>query len=233
MNRLFKRKKEWQLGWSDPHAVTHSFMGILIIGIVFAVTMSMLLLTGNVTLQEHSWRWEGMINQVFLFLLVAVGEEWLFRGYLYGLYKSMTGVKMAIVLNSCLFAAIHLLNPNSLSKPLEHIILEMVNLFLLSVIMSLAREYSGSLWMPIGIHFAMNFLQSSIFGFLNGGKQVDSLFYFEYVNKTLWNGAGYGLESSMVFTPVLIFSVLLMYFIFSKKDLRFNKSLANKKEMEK
>ena len=186
------------------------------------------LLTGNVTLQDHSWIPEAMINQVFLFLLIALGEEWLFRGYLYGLYKSTIGVKTAIFLNSFIFAAVHLLNPHSLSKPLEHIIFEMVNLILLAVLMSLAREYSGSLWMPVGIHFAMNFLQSSIFGFLNGGKQVDSLFYLVYENKILWNGAGHGLESSMIFTPVLFCSVLLMSFLFfNNKDLGYNKSSVN------
>ena len=71
--------------------------------------------------------------------------------------------------------------------------------------------------MPIGIHFFMNFLQSSIFGFLNGGKQLNSIFSVLYGNKTLWNGGGYGLESSLVFTTVLSFS-LFVILIFYKKS---------------
>ena len=213
---LFERRKQWVVGWSDRHAVSKTFMGILMISIVIAVTMSIMFWTGNIALQEHSWSRAVGMQQIFLFLLVAIGEEWLFRGYFFGLYQYVAGTKAAVILNSCLFTAIHLFNPESLSRPLEFIIIEMTNLFLLSLLMSFARVYSGSLWMPIGIHFCMNFLQSSIFGFLNGGKQVDSLFSVLYENKTMWNGAGYGLESSLVLAAGLSISIFVMIFFYKK-----------------
>jgi membrane protease YdiL (CAAX protease family) len=213
---LFERRKQWNMGWRDRQAVSQTFMGILIISIVVAVTMSIMLLTGNIALEEHSWSRTVVMGQLMLFLLVAIGEEWLFRGYFFGLYQSLTGRNTAILLNSCLFTATHLFNPESLSRPLEFIIIEMANLFLLSLLMSFARVYSGSLWMPIGIHFFMNFLQSSIFGFLNGGKQLESLFSVLYGNKTLWNGAGYGLESSLVLAVGLSISIFVLMFFYKK-----------------
>ncbi|WP_075981896.1 CPBP family intramembrane glutamic endopeptidase [Bacillus massilinigeriensis] len=214
MYLLFERKKGWVVGWRDRHTISNIFMGLMIISIVVAISMSIMILGGKVTLEDHSFKMELVISQALLFLIVGLGEEWLFRGYFYGLYKEAYGVKTAIITNSLLFAAIHLLNPYSFSKPLEFLFIEIVNIFLLSLIMSQSRVFSGSLWMPIGIHFLMNFLQSSIFGFRNGGKDVESLFSVIYSDKNIWNGAGYGLESSLIFTPVLLIVVLLLGFLY-------------------
>ncbi len=201
---VLDRRKEWAVGWQDQLAVNHTMSGALIITIVMAVAMSFMLIAGNTELVEQSWGMNVMLWQVIIFLLVAIGEEWLFRGYLFCLYQHHVGVKAAIFVNSLIFTGIHLINPNAFSRPLAFILTEMTNIFLLSLLMSIARAYSRSLWMPIGLHFTMNFLQSSIFGFINGGKNVESLFYLVYENKTIWNGAGYGLESSLIFTAVLI-----------------------------
>ena len=228
---LFERSKGWKMGWRDRHAGSHMFTGIIMISIVLAVTMSMMLLNGEVSLGEQPWSWKALMMSSILFLLVAIGEEWLFRGYFFGLYKERLGVKAAIILNSCLFTVIHLGNPNSISRPMEHIAIEMVNIFLIAVLMSMARAYTGSLWMPIGIHFCMNFLQSGIFGFLNGGKKVESLFHIIYENKNIWNGAGHGLESSLIFTSVLILSTFLMG-ILCQKNVSNQNTRLNEKEVE-
>lgn len=81
--------------------------------------------------------------------LVAVvaaplAEEVVFRGYLYPVLKRMGGIWLASIAISLFFAAVHLEGSYLLAR------------FLLSLILILAYELTGSLWAPIGIHFLNN-----------------------------------------------------------------------------
>lgn len=224
MYLLFERKKGFAAVWIDRQAARKTFTGIIMAAIMMGITMTIMLVTGDIMLAENSWQWDVIALQVLMFLFVAIGEEWLFRGYFFSIYNTVSGVSSAIILNSILFTFIHLVNPDAFARPIEHIVIEMANIFMLSVLMSFARAISGSLWMPIGIHFAVNMLQSLVFGFVNGGKEVDSLFHITYGNKTVWNGAGYGLESSLMFTPILLMTVLIIIYAKSKESKKRKKS---------
>lgn len=214
---LFERKNKFDIGWKDRFAVQNVFTGIVMSMIVMTITMFFMLLTGKVALQEQFFGWNLILFHVFLFLMIAIGEEWLFRGYFFGLYQTKIGTKTAIFLNSILFTAIHLINPESFSRPIEHIVIEMANIFLISLFLSMTRLFSRSLWMPIAVHFSINFLQSAIFGFANGGKEVESLFSLVYEELTVWNGSGYGVESSFIFTPVLVLANVTLFVLYKRK----------------
>ncbi|TSI03556.1 CPBP family intramembrane metalloprotease [Lysinibacillus sp. BW-2-10] len=214
---LFERKNKFDIGWKDRFAVQHVFTGIVMSMIVMTVTMFFMLMTGKVALQEQFFGWNIILFHVFLFLMVATGEEWLFRGYFFGLYQTKIGNKTAIFLNSILFTTIHLFNPESFSRPIEHMLIEMTNIFLISLFLSMTRLFSGSLWMPIAIHFSINFLQSAIFGFANGGKEVESVFHLIYEELTLWNGSGYGLESTFIFAPILVLANVMLFVLYRRK----------------
>lgn len=77
-------------------------------------------------------------------VVAPVAEETLFRGYLYGVMKRYAGRFFATVAISMLFAVVHLKLP------------ALAPLALLAVILTLAYEQSGSLWVPIGIHALFN-----------------------------------------------------------------------------
>jgi len=84
----------------------------------------------------------------FLVIVVApVAEEFIFRGLLYGVAKKFGGRMPALIATSALFAAIHL-NPVAI-----------VPLFVLSVVLTLAYERTGSLWTPIAMHMFFNGVQ--------------------------------------------------------------------------
>jgi uncharacterized protein len=207
MYAWFERKQGWTVVWKD-----HKWHGGFLAGgtaaaIIFAVCMLLLMGTGSVQIAQVDWSWLTILAQVFLFLTVAAGEEWLFRGYIFGLFQRAIGNRTAVLINSLLFTAIHLMNPGSMSRPIEHIMIEMTNIFLLAFLMSQARMITGTLWMAIGLHFLFNFFQSTVFGFVNGGKEVQSLLEVSYSQMTVWNGASYGLESSLILTPVLLLTI--------------------------
>lgn len=91
-------------------------------------------------------------------VVAPVFEEFLFRGYLYGVMRRYLGVAGGIVLNSALFAGIHLHVPS------------LAPLFLFAVCLSLAYERTGSLLVPMTMHALFNALSVSLL-ILGGGEK--------------------------------------------------------------
>jgi membrane protease YdiL (CAAX protease family) len=78
-------------------------------------------------------------------VLAPCCEEFLFRGFFYGVWKRYLGPRKAAILASLLFAAMH----TSLSS--------FPALFVLALCLTLAYERTGSLLVPIGFHACFNF----------------------------------------------------------------------------
>ena len=76
--------------------------------------------------------------------IAPLAEEFLFRGYLYGVFKRYSGALCSGLFSAALFAAFHL---NLASLP---------SLFVLAVCFTVAYEVSGSLLVPIGMHALFN-----------------------------------------------------------------------------
>ena len=77
-------------------------------------------------------------------IVAPVTEEILFRGYLYPAAKQFAGRLPALISCALVFAVAH----NNL--------LAMVPLFFLAIVLTLAYEWTGSIWAPIGIHMLFN-----------------------------------------------------------------------------
>lgn len=78
-------------------------------------------------------------------LVAPVAEEFIFRGFLYTVFKRFLGAPLALVLNAALFAAIHV-NVSSLGA-----------LFVLAMAFTLAYEITGSLLVSMAMHAIFNF----------------------------------------------------------------------------
>lgn len=93
---------------------------------------------------EHA-QWGRVVLAATLGVIVAPAtEEFLFRGYFYGVLRRYLGVLPALVLTSALFASIHLSLPSFLP------------LFVLAGCLTLAYEATGSLWTPMLMHALFN-----------------------------------------------------------------------------
>ncbi len=89
-----------------------------------------------------------MLVTIFLATIVApLAEEFIFRGFLYGVTKRYTGIIGGMVFTSAIFAAIHLNLP---SFPA---------LFVLAICLNIAYEYTGSLAVPMVMHALFNSTQ--------------------------------------------------------------------------
>jgi membrane protease YdiL (CAAX protease family) len=89
-------------------------------------------------------------------LMVGCAEELVFRGYLLTVLEEWRGRTVAILLSAVAFWSIHLGSSGSLSP-------WGIGFFLtFSVALSLCRYATGSLWLPIGIHAAFDWVLFSI-----------------------------------------------------------------------
>jgi membrane protease YdiL (CAAX protease family) len=93
---------------------------------------------------EHAQWGRVILAAVFGVIVAPATEEFLFRGYFYGVLRRYLGVLPALILISALFASIHLSLPSFLP------------LFLLAGCLTLAYEATGSLWTPILMHACFN-----------------------------------------------------------------------------
>jgi uncharacterized protein len=180
-------------------------------GIAFISTSFLVIwLAGGIRLQGVGLErevWQGLFYALLLFALVALSEELLCRGYWYGLIHRYYGPLSAILVTSFLFAALHLFNDHILQNPLP-----VINLFLAGVLFGVAREVTGGLWVPIGIHFTWNLFQGNVYGFAVSGNQLHpSLLRIETAGHPLISGAGFGAEGSILTGLMIIFFTVLIY----------------------
>jgi len=79
-------------------------------------------------------------------VIAPISEEFVFRGFLYGVLKRFAGALPALVFSALLFGLIHMHIPSLLP------------LFLLGCVLTLAYELSGSLLVPMTMHAFFNAL---------------------------------------------------------------------------
>lgn len=94
--------------------------------------------------------WQFILAFLVLVVLAPVAEELLFRGYLYGKLRNNFSVWLAVLVTSLTFGVAHLWGGEHLQWAVA------VDTFALSLAMSVAREYTGALWVPIMVHMIKN-----------------------------------------------------------------------------
>ncbi len=147
-----------------------------------------------------------ILSAFFLFLLVGTGEEIMFRGVLFRWIDEKWGYVTALIISSLLFGFIHFFQSNASWWSSLAIAIEA------GLLLGSAYKYSGSLWFPIGIHWAWNFTQGNIFGFEVSGQDAGVSLLKSTVNGPDWlTGGAFGAEASVI--PVLLGLILLAWYI--------------------
>lgn len=92
--------------------------------------------------------WLGLlVNLMMIAVLAAVGEELIFRGILVRLFHEWTrNIHLAVIIPALLFSALHLQFYGFFGR------------FLLGVLLGYLFVWSGSLWVPVFVHFMNNAL---------------------------------------------------------------------------
>lgn len=135
--------------------------------------------------------WLALPRSAALMVLVACFEEVLMRGLLYRLAERLWGTTWALSISVVLFVLAHL--------PGDH-----VSLLGLAVTAAagagLAAAYllTRRLWLPIGLHFAWNFLFDGVLSIPVSGHAPHGWLQMQLQGPEWLSGGAYGIEASVV-----------------------------------
>ena len=148
----------------------------------------------------------GIITAFFAFLMVAVGEEIVFRGIMFRWIDEKWGFAAALIISSLLFGVMHIFQPNATWWSSLAIAIEA------GLLLGAAYKWSGTLWFPIGIHWAWNFFEGNIFGFaVSGSDPGKSLITSAVTGPDILTGGPFGAEASII--TVILGTILSVWFI--------------------
>jgi membrane protease YdiL (CAAX protease family) len=150
--------------------------------------------------------WLGRVGSLALLLAVAAtGEELLFRGYAFQVLAEAIGAPLAVLMSSATFGALHIFNP-------EVGFVAVLNIGLAGAIMAAAYLRTRSLWTAIGLHWAWNWMMSTVFDLPVSGIDFDVPGYDTVMlGPDLFTGGAFGPEGSVLTT---LLSVPLIIWLF-------------------
>lgn len=156
-----------------------------VVGVMYAVT---LYTVDSVTLNT-----QALVQALFMYLVVAVGEEITFRGVLFRWIDQRFGFWWAMAVSGLFFGLAHIFNDGATVWSSVAIALEA------GLMLAAAYKWSGNLWVPIGIHWAWNWVQGSVFGFAVSGMQQEYSLLQPTIDGPEWlTGGIFGAEASVI-----------------------------------
>lgn len=149
----------------------------------------------------------ALVGTAVLFIVAALAEEAAFRGYPLQTLTRAGLAGLGVLLTSVPFAGVHLRNPNVAEG------FTFINTSLAGVWLAIAYLRTRSLWFPLGVHWAWNFAQGSIFGGPVSGLTItDHPVLHSFDKGPAWlTGGAYGLEGGICCTIALLISTLFIW----------------------
>ncbi|HOM71536.1 MAG TPA: type II CAAX endopeptidase family protein [Armatimonadota bacterium] len=139
------------------------------------------------------------------FSLAAVFEEVAIRGYVFSVLQHSWGSNVAVVGSAVVFSLLHLIKHPKI--PLVFTI----NAFIFGILTAQARLITGSLWVPIGLHFGWNFAMGPVFGLPCGGRKYEHGLVISSVNGPEWMTGGlYSPDAGVLGTGALTVTAAVM-----------------------
>jgi len=148
-----------------------------------------------------------LMNTVY-WMAQGMSEEVSCRGFLMMTLGLYVPPYRAVLYNSVVFAAGHLMN-NGISLP------AMVNLTLFGVMASLLFLRTGSIWLCGALHSFWNMAQGNVFGLPVSGYGIEQTAWKFGLSESssLLTGGAFGLEGSLCVTAVLVLGTAAAYLL--------------------
>ena len=157
----------------------------------------------------------SQLSWLSFFLLVGVVEEVIFRGILFRLIADKWNIAVGLTTSSLLFGLAHLGNPGATLWAALAIALASGWLF------GMAYAYHQTIWVPIGMHWAWNYLEGGVFGCAVSGTPLDyrPLITPRISGTDLLSGGAFGPEASIICVAIGI-GISIVYTVLYVKKMK-------------
>lgn len=205
--RIVEKKKISDLGLNVD--ILGGFLGCVLALVLLAAVMAVCCLAGGfswVGIQQLTST-KDLVIMLFAFVIQSGAEELMVRGFLMNTLRKRTSVLVAVMVSATMFAIPHL--PSMLDMGGAYVIVGIVNLYLVSVVLSALVLRRNNIWAAWGLHAAWNFVLYGALGLpLSGGAASNAgIFQFVTNGESILNGGGYGVEASIITTAILAVAV--------------------------
>ena len=198
--RFIQKRKLTMIGFTKQRAGKDYLIGLVMGFLLFSVSVLICVLTGALKINGVSSTFSIGIFALFIvgFMLQGMSEEVLCRGYLMVSIGRRYSMWVAILSNSLIFAALHLLN-DGIS------VLALINLVLYGVFASLYFIERGSIWGVAAFHSVWNLVQGNFWGLRVSGIVTECSVFQSTIadNRNIINGGDFGPEGGLAVTIVL------------------------------
>lgn len=186
--------------------------GLGVAVLLYAIGFGTSLLMGTVEIASVQWVPRDLLGTLLFFLLVAVTEEVMLRGFVLGRMLS-AGMNrfVALFLSSALFSAMHLFNPNFALLPF-------VNILLAGCLLGASFLYTRNLCFPVVLHWFWNWLQGPVLGYeVSGMDSGETLLTLRLTGSDLLTGGSFGFEGSLLCTVLLVVGTLAIVAYYERR----------------
>lgn len=194
---IFSLGFAWKGFNSDAFSGLFTALFILCLGSLVLVALHYLHFTG-IALNISNLAWG-----ILLFIVVAIAEEVIFRGYLLNNLLQSFNKWVALGIASAVFALGHATNPNIS-------VLSVANIFVAGILLGVNYIYTKNLWFGIFLHFAWNYFQGPILGFDVSGFETGGLLQQTISGPSTITGGAFGFEGSLI---CLLLEILVIIFL--------------------
>ena len=145
------------------------------------------------------------------FVVVALFEEALYRGYALQALSTSIGFWPAAVCLSVLFGGLHLLNPGET-------LLGALDVVSYALLACFTLQRTGNLWFAVGLHAAWDFSLTVLYSVPSSGMHAKGALLHSTLSGPTWlTGGADGPEGSILGLAVLLGSFLLFLVLFPKQ----------------
>lgn len=206
--KVVQKRRLRTLGFVKTNAGKEYLRGLVFGFLMFSAAVLLCVVTGALTFDGLS---ETFVPGLFLlfvigFLIQGMAEEVMMRGYFLVSFGRRHSIWAAVLVNSLLFAALHLLNSGIT-------VLSIVNLTLFGIFSSIYFVKSGNIWGVGALHSMWNLVQGNFYGIQVSGIETSCSVFSSTLTegRELINGGDFGLEGGLAVTIVVLIGILILF----------------------
>ena len=203
MRILVDKKSILSLGFQWKGFGDRAWSGLFIAILILCIGSMILMAMQSIYFIGFAFDISNLFISALLFIVVALIEEIIFRGYLLNNLMDSMNKWLALAITSLVFALLHSTNPNIN-------VLSVINIFIGGVLLGINYIHSKNLWFGIFLHFAWNFFQGPVFGYEVSGLAVPGILQQNLKGPDLWTGGSFGFEGSLLAPLLEIAAILLL-----------------------
>lgn len=212
-------------GCTFSGGVKETAAGLLLGGAMVSTVMLVLYLSGCYKVLSASLNIQ-LLTFLPFFIVAAMREEVMIRGYVFQTLEKAWGTIGAIVISSMMFGFLHLINFES-GVPLGEKLYSCTCLTIdAGLIFAVAYLVKRRLWFPFGLHLSWNLFEGPIYGTLVSGLTLSKPFLNATVSGPFFlTGGIFGPEASLVEVAICLVLVAMLWRKIQWQSKSINKAL--------